>query len=384
MTMTKILYGGILFLTASLLLTSCTKSESADGTPVIWSTQVYGSGYSLVVDEQIIGFTLNENGSWHLTAVSLENGEILWKSKKPTLGTKRRPSIIRDGDYLFHDAGNDLRVYLLGGTELASVAHPNPSGGGTPGARLVLDGDRLFIPNGEYVYVYDVSNPLEPTLVWQNEQPKLLNGLAVDERGDVYIVLNAGYSVDYRGNVLKLSGEDGRELWRSDTRDSRIDQFGAGTYTGIVSGRLVVEAGSRYIAYDLQTGQRAWISDPLICDDAGYQNAYTFLEVGGIIYRNSGGGSCILAMDASNGKLLWTFNTLGTPASYTFGGRPALYKGSLYAANGRLFTVDAATGDLVNYSPDERATQSSLTHVHVYRGQVVVWGQNLTLFEPVQ
>ena len=372
---------GRLILVASLLLAGCTQGESTDGTLIIRSTVINGLGYSLVIGDQIIGFTTNDEGSWYLTAVSLENGDILWKSREPSLGSQRRSSIVSDGTHLLHDAGNDLRVYLLDGTELASISYPNPFEGNTPGARLILKNNKLFVPNGNWFYVYDVSNPTAPTLQWQSEQPKILSGVAVDERGDVYVTLFAG---NYDNSVFKLASDDGRELWRTGTHDLDIDSLYTGTYTEIVSGYLVVEAKSRYIAYDLQTGQKAWISDPLICDDAGYQNAYSFLEVDGTIYRNSGGGSCILAMDASNGKLLWTFNTLGTPASYTFGGRPALHEGNLYASNGRLFTVDATTGELVNYSPDERATQSALTHVHIYKGQVVVWGQNLTLFEPVK
>ena len=384
--MTTTFQRGTLFLivlAASLLLTGCAQSKFPSETPVVWSTLVNGLGYSLIVDNQIMGFTKSIDSNWYLTAVSLENGDILWKSEELLvgLGSKLRPAVISDGTHLFYDSGNGLRVHLLNGEIAASVDHPGGSGSGASGAGLVLEENRLFIPNSNWLYVYDVSNPMEPALLWQSEQPKMLSSVNVDESGDVYITLFAG---DYEDSVFKLAGDDGRELWRSGTHDSSIDSLYTGTYAEIVSGRLVVEAQSRYIAYNLQTGQKEWISDPLICDDAGYQNTYSFLAVDGTIYRNSGGGSCILAMDASKGKLLWTFNTSETPSSLTFGGRPALHEGNLYASNGRLFTLDAATGELVSFSPDERARYSDLTHVHIYEGQVVVWGQNLTLFEPVQ
>ncbi len=327
-----------------------------------------------------MGFTDSEDGNWYLTAVSLEDGNVLWKSKEPLLGSKFRPTVVSDGTHLFYDIGNGLRVYLLDGAELASIPYSSTSGGNTPGARLVLQGDRLFVPNGTQLYVYDVGNPAKPTLLWQSEQPKMLSGVAVDERGDVYVTLFAG---DYDDSVFKLSGDDGHELWRSGTHDPGIDSLYTGTYAEIVSGRLIVEAWSRYIAYDLQTGQKVWISDPLICDDAHYQTTFAFLAVDGIIYRNNGGGSCILAMNVSNGQLRWTFDTSETPAGYTFSGRPVLYEGNLYASNGRLFTLDVDTGELVSFSSDERAAHSSETFVHIYKGQVVVWGLNLTLFEPV-
>lgn len=371
---------GILFLITSLLLTSCARSEFPSETSVVRSTLINGYGYNLTVEDQSIGVTLSEDGNWYLTAVSLENGDILWKSEEAWLN-EYRPILASDGTYLFGDKGDSLQVYLLDGAKVLSIPHPGDLGTNPEGTRLVLENDRLFIPNGNWLYVYDVSNPVEPTLLWQSEQPKILSGVDVDERGDVYITLFAG---DYEDSVFKLSGDDGRELWRSGTYHPGIDSLYTGTYAEIVLGRLVVEARSRYIAYDLQTGQKAWISDPLICDDAGYQNAYAFLIENGTIYRNSGGGSCILAADASNGKLLWTFNTSETSAPYSFGGRPAFHEGNLYATNGRLFTLNAFTGELVSLSSDERTIHSAGSYIYTYKDQIVVWGQNLTLFEPVQ
>ena len=326
-----------------------------------------------------MGFTLSENGKMYLTAVSLESGNVLWKSNE-VWRDNIRPILVSDGTYLFGDAGDSLQIYLLDGTKLTSIAHPGGPGGNTWGARLILEGNKLFIPNGYRLYVYDISNPAEPKLSWQIEQQKMLSGVALDERGDVYVTLFAG---DYDDSVFKFSGDDGRELWRTGTYDPSIDSPYTGTYAEVVLGRLVVEAQSRYIAYDLQTGQKVWISDPLTCGRVNYQNAYSFLTVEGTIYRNSGGGSCILAVNASKGSLLWTFDP-ETEFSYTFGGRPILYQGNLYASDGQLWTLDAFTGEVVSFSPDERALFSALTHVHIYKGQVVVWGQNLTLFEPVK
>ncbi len=117
-----------------------------------------------------------------------------------------------------------------------------------------------------------------------------------------------------------------------------------------------------YLAYDLNTGQQKWVSDPL---DYPW-GQYIANSIGGVIVNGklyvSGMDGMIHCFDASNGKQLWKFSSgnsgLETPyGAWPMGSGPIFADGVVYTGvgehsptnplfrGGKLFALDMNTGN---------------------------------------
>lgn len=74
-----------------------------------------------------------------------------------------------------------------------------------------------------------------------------------------------------------------------------------------------------------------------------------------------------------------TINSLGDG---TFGGRPVYHNGVLYASNGHLWAFDGDTGEVLSFTPEWN--YALYTHLHIYKGDVVTWGGNLTVYKAIR
>lgn len=206
------------------------------------------------------------------------------------------------------------------------------------------DGQRIYAFFGSRgLFVYD----LDGKLLWQKDigikmQMRLAfgegTGVVVDD-GRVYLQ----FDHQAEGAIVALNGADGKELWRAPrTESSSWSTPLVVTHAG--AKQLVVTAGTKVKAYDVNTGKVVWevaglgvnpIPQPVQFRDtvfvmSGYRNPR-------LMAVRLGRSGDLTGTDA----IVWE-TTRGT--SYT--ASPALHDGRLYviADNGMLHVFDAATG----------------------------------------
>ncbi len=160
---------------------------------------------------------------------------------------------------------------------------------------------------------------------------------------------------------IGYSMTDGHELWamtRNDTSRAYPQFFMTGDdfYAQFDPLNMV------YIAYDLNTGQQKWVSDPL---DYPW-GQYIANSIGGVVAEGKfyvgGMDGSMHCFDATNGRKLWSFSGgnagLETPyGKYPMGSGPIVAGGVVYCGvgehsptnplfrGGKLFALDMNTGD---------------------------------------
>lgn len=159
-------------------------------------------------------------------------------------------------------------------------------------------------------------------------EPKMRLGLGPALQGDVL------FSADHKGRVSAFSVENGRRLWRTDTKLPLTAGPGAGE-------GLVVAGASHgdVVALDAQTGAIRWrirvnselLSAPVIVPDA-------------IIFRAVDGR--VIALSPQDGRQLWSAEQQVPRLSLRGTARPAATQGMVVAGfdNGRVLALNMADG----------------------------------------
>lgn len=159
-------------------------------------------------------------------------------------------------------------------------------------------------------------------------QPRLRLGLGVDAGDEVLYVASHG------GAVLALNREDGRRIWRVDTRLDLSGGPGAGE--GLV---VVGSANGDILAFDAATGAERWKtrinSEILSAPDVG----------GGMVLVRTGDGR-LLALRASDGQQEWAVETEVPRLSLRGTARPLVSGGLALSGfdNGRVIAAQLADG----------------------------------------
>ncbi len=374
----------LLILFISSLLGAC--SGQANLTPKQWALQVEGYGESLLSENLIFGYVPNaaEGGGGRITAVDLGERAVLWSSDAALrFDSSQIVAANAQAVFVFLN-GKGLHIYDRQGQRLAVVVPEGPDAleGGTFGAAPTLLGTHLLIPTGPYLYAYDVSVPSKPVELWRRTFQTRIWSLTVDEN-HVYV---GGVSKGAEANILKLSAEDGRDLWQGDLEAFGRDQPAAMVLT--VAGEQLLaytfELFGTIQAVDRSTGERLWTAALENCrDGAGFASA---LEVGGgMVFVSPSSGSCLYAVDLSTGKGVWTYQTgsVGSDGAISIGGKPLYYNGVVYTSVEKLWALDAESGKVLSFA-SEPAYNTTDTIIHYANGEILVWGDDLTAYKPVR
>jgi len=185
----------------------------------------------------------------------------------------------------------------------------------------------------------------------------------ISESDDVIVAYGGGVTNSPLHVGYSLS--TGKELWAFDRREdpggeSRtypvFSASGDGVYTQFEPTTMT------WLGYDINTGQRKWISDPMDYPFGQYiANSNGGIIVDGIFYVADMQGT-MHAIDADTGKEIWKFNSGNsgseTPyGSWPMGSGPIIADGVVYTGigehsptnplmrGGNLFALDAETGE---------------------------------------
>jgi outer membrane protein assembly factor BamB len=255
---------------------------------------------------------------------------------------------------------------LVGMTFILSACVPGPRVAGSPG--ITLSGDQVFVAygnfvfgmnaasgnvewhfpadsnnqvlffaqpyvNDDYVYVGDVAKNFYKidrntgTSVWTFSQARgYFIGLANEENGTVYAPSNDGnlYAIDDLGN-LKWVFETGHFLWSQ-------PQIGADA--------VYLSSMDRFVYAISKDGEELWSTEMA----GAVVAAPSLSEDGSKLYVGSIGNDFV-ALDTSNGEIVWSFT-----AEDSIWGQGVLADGTLYFADssGILYMLDPAKGNEIN------------------------------------
>ena len=182
------------------------------------------------------------------------------------------------------------------------------------------DGKNFLQTNGDYRQTRFYPNnqintgnvgKLHPAWLFQTEVKDTMETSPIVVNGVMYVTTA-------QDHVYALNARTGAQLWHYKQKLGPVTTFccGANNRGVAVYGDMVYLAtlDSKLVALDAKTGKQAWetqIADP----ELGYSETMAPTAVNGKILIGTNGGEYgirgfVKAFDATNGKLLWTFNTV--------------------------------------------------------------------------
>lgn len=278
---------------------------------------------------------------------------------------------------------SSLNVIDRQGKLLSRVPLPQPAatGGGQKGPFVA--GEALYVAVGSVLYKYRAADMYRASAqpLWHKtfSGPQIA-ALQVADAEHLYV---SSWS-DSESRVYALGG-GGQTLWQQDVVLPGWARGGANVMA--LSGQqLVVQASSAGLqSFDTQTGKRTWKAPVQIdvCPSGPSPYAQEMTIGGGRVYLGHSGGSCVLAFSLATGALDWVFDA---PNQSTFDTQPLYLNGVVYATNGRLWALDAATGKQLAVAQEDQGANSGtpLSYDPVGR-QLISWGQKgLYAYRPLR
>ncbi|HSG71137.1 MAG TPA: PQQ-binding-like beta-propeller repeat protein [Planctomycetaceae bacterium] len=178
----------------------------------LWQTELggfspkFGYAPSPVVHEGLVIFAADNEGGGYLAGLNRENGEIVWRTKRPAVSTYASPVVADVGgrSQLLICGGNTIKGYdPLRGEELWSV---DGTAEGTVGT-MVWDND-LVVASGGYPQKETVCvNAATGDVVWRSRDHLYVPSLLA-HAGYVYGVNDDGIAICW--NIA-----DGKQRWKS-------------------------------------------------------------------------------------------------------------------------------------------------------------------------
>jgi outer membrane protein assembly factor BamB len=260
------------------------------------------------------------------------------------------------------------------------------TGAGTGYSSFSASAGRLYTlgaRNGvEYIMAFDAATGQR---LWETANgQRFRNEMGDGPRSTPTIEGSLLYALGGSGELACLEAATGRKIWSVNL----VQQFGGLTpYWGysesplIVGDRLVVNAGGRgasIVAIDKQTGATIWKSHN---DEAGYSSPM-LLEAGGLPQVVFFTGQRALAVDPSDGRLLWSYprasNGTANIATPIVQGRRVFFS-SDYGTGAGLVDVSVsgrtASATEVYFTRDMRNHHASSvlvgTHVYGFSGSIL-------------
>ena len=370
----------------SSILTSCNLLGSASSFPnrtsVAWSISLEGYGEVEQSGGLLLGMA-DRTTEDRLVAVDLSGKEISWKSD--AVGFQGGDLVTASTEqYVYAQVirAEGFYIYTKGGDLVQQMAFPDPYESNVSTMHPAVYGDRLYISNGRYFHAYDLTEPASPSLVWKISYDYNFKAVAVDETGNLFVSMATTKDLDVA--LKRLDPADGSVIWQTSTRTEKVNEQLAAYALEVEGEKLFAAALGTLQAFNKETGERLWVSDPLVCTSDGIQVVSAIELAQDTAYLAPRGGSCVFAIDLADGSMLWMHNAKVVPGAwFTYGGKPKYYNGVVYATNSFLWALDAKTGKVLSLSNiQDRLAQ--FTYIEEYGGEILVWGERLRAYKPVR
>jgi outer membrane protein assembly factor BamB len=379
--MQKLLLAGI-----TCFLIACGDFPSFTQAPTLqslWSVPVNGAFRTRSSNDKLVGL-VDWGDTLTLAAFDPKQRKIIWKSQPhPPLGLAVNFTAGNGVAYYMVPNGN-LEVHdLETGKILESVAAPTGKIFMTAGLGTYLKvvANKLILNSDDTLIVYDVSIPSKPKQLWVRESAEA--GLLRATDADSQFVYVAAVSVKYKHYIASLNAETGEVIWLQPTPYSE----NRGVLTMRVSGNGLYALGSDNTlrAFDTKTGQSILTNNDVWRDECKgtATDVIEFTITADTLYTAPRSGQCVWAINLKDGQIKWAMNAGKYGDPYSFGGTPLLVNGVVYAMNGRLWAIDAQTGEVLGLSK-EIDKGWVVTNPQFLNGEIIAWGRIATGFKPIR
>jgi outer membrane protein assembly factor BamB len=334
----------------AIVLQSCFGSPAApskpEGLTEIWRYEhgIVGDAPPVVSDDMVFA-----SGGLYLYAITENTGEMVWKAEVDNDMELQGHILLNDDRSIVacHRDGDEIKIrswHKVNGVlewERVYIDDPNSQdlepvllGGHTV---IGEDNSYAFVARNSEIFILNERG--EQTL-----RKKLDNHYSI--RGIAYtngkLLMGQGRTIHgglTLGRITALDTASGDSLWAYDTEDGGflappIVEDGV-MYAGAVGNSPVKE----FVALDAETGEVIWRQTDWVRTD-------NFLLGPKYIYVNT--GASLAALDKTDGHIVWRFEWESSAGLIT----PVYLEGYVYHSDhGRIFVLDAETGELVHEEP---------------------------------
>jgi outer membrane protein assembly factor BamB len=350
----------------------------------LWTVPVNGAFRTHSGNNKLVGL-VDWGDTLTLAAFDPKQRKIIWKSQPhPPLGLDDNFTVGNGVAYYMVPNGN-LEVYdLETGNVIESVLPPTGISFETAGlgANLKVIAGKLILTSNDVLIVYDVSVARKPKQLWIRQSKDAGFPIATDASASTVYLTGSSSGNQY---VAALNAETSETIWRQ--ANPYLEN--RGSLSVRVSGNaMYVLATDRSIrAFDTKTGQLLWERSQndvwrKECDGAATSTT-DFIITSDTLYTSPESGQCVWAINLKDGQIKWTMNAAKYGEPYSFGGVPLLVNGVIYAMNGRVWAIDAQTGEVLGLSK-EVDKGWVVTNPQLINGEVIAWGRIATGFKPVR
>jgi outer membrane protein assembly factor BamB len=190
------------------------------------------------------------------------------------------------------------------------------------------------------------------------------------------VVGDTVFTMDSRAVISAFSTDDGKRLWRTDTKPKKSRTTDLGGGISWAAGTIYASTGySEVLALNAETGAVKWRKD--LETPARSAPAVALNEGGGLLYVVTIDQE-LLALSVRNGELIWRYD--GTPVDTTLLGQPApAYGGGIVLSgfgSGDLVALRADSGAVAwSDSIAAGADQVGVAMISAITGQPIILGE---------
>jgi len=274
-----------------------------------WSFPARGLTRAAPVAAGDRAFFGSDDGSVY--AVSISSGRLLWRFS-PLSRVRAAPAAASDSVYV---AAHDSRLYSLD-ARTGWLNWQFDAASWITGAPVVADGTlppvgagyggRRRLP-GHLGRRCAGAGRLHGELLWRT--PLAANpacGPAVD--GDLFMVLTRGNGSSRSWQAIRVSGADGRIVWRRP-----LESAGPWSAPALLEDAAVVATPGSATAVDLETGRVVWEWSSDSPGARSRRTAFPPCSAGSYVLVLADGGSTAVMLDPASGRKVWETD-LGVPA----------------------------------------------------------------------
>lgn len=357
-------------------------NDAPDRTPVLWSLPLPGGSQPSGISDSLIVSTVNmqeenkkKNGV--LTFIDLDEREIIWQAEEG-MGLIINQIMVSNGTNWFvnNDELRRVEVYQNDGTLVRTFDYILADGVNQSGLSPVIVDNALYISQGRGIYAFDISEPDKLTLLWSTELDYATSSLSADATGVYAGLFDHPESLD----VVRLDAATGEVVWTASSYTDTVYEARTPASLALKDNALFVNTANTMQAFDTETGERLWLSEPLSCETDGPYPGYVQTLDDKDIYFTI--GACVMSVSQKDGKINWIMSALDSSKRFTFSAQPLLHNGVLYTVNGYLWAIEADTGKVLSRS--QKSDPSQFAYIHEYNNQIIVWGGNLLAYKPVR
>jgi outer membrane protein assembly factor BamB len=365
-----------------------------EGPKLLWSVKTLGGGYSTpsIAAGRIFGMGARENdeGVWALSDV---DGKELWWTRIASKGKGGYPEGPRctptvDGDVLYALGMSGDLVCLKVATgemvwqkNLQSKEFEGRVGGWKYSESPLVDGDRLLVTPGGAKATIVCLNKKTGEQIWASKVPSGKDGsneAAYSSLVKADVQGQKEYIQFLSGNVVGISGDDGKVLWRY-----KPDFPGIVCMTPIYFDSQVYAAGE----YGKGGGavRLAREGDAVKTTEAYFKREFQnhhggLVLINGYLYGEGAGN--LVCIEFKTGKEMWRSKEAGK-------GSIAAADGKLYYRNerGPIFLVDANPDKYVQrgtFKQPQRSPNNAWPHPVIANGKLYIRDQDLLLVYDVK